>query len=228
MVTTTTTEEAPPFGVLVFHRTEGFRHESIEAGIAAIEGIGADHGFSVDATEDPSVFTGGGLAGYQVVVFLSTTGDVLDADHEAAMEGFVQSGGGFVGVHAAADTEYEWPWYEELVGAYFQSHPEPQEATLRVVAQGHPIVADMPETFSRFDEWYDFRSQPGDDVTVLVTIDETTYQGGTMGEPHPISWAHDSLGGRSFYTAIGHTVESFTDPIVLAHLRNGILWAARR
>ena len=224
----TSTTETDVFRVLVYHRTEGFRHDSIEAGIAAIEVMGEEHGFAVEATQDPETFSGEGLSEYRVIVFLNTSGDVLDRDRELAMEEFVANGGGFVGIHAAADTEYEWPWYGELVGAYFQSHPQPQEAALQVVATGHPLVAEMPESFQRFDEWYDFQSQPGDEVTVLVVIDESTYEGGTMGDTHPISWAHESLGGRSFYTAMGHTVESFSDPIVLTHLLNGILWARGR
>ena len=222
----TSTSVAGGFDVLVFHRTEGFRHSSIEAGIAAIERLGEEHGFRVAAGQDPTIFSESGLADFEVIVFLSTTGDILDPDEERAMETFVESGGGFVGVHAAADTEYDWPWFGELVGAYFDSHPDPQEAVLEVVAAGHPIVADMPATFQRFDEWYNFRAPPGEDVTLLVTIDETSYQGGSMGQSHPISWAHETLGGRSFYTAMGHTEESFTDPLVLTHLGNGILWAA--
>ena len=227
-VPATSTTETDVFRVLVYHRTEGFRHESIEAGIAAIEAMGEESGFAVEATQDLETFSGEGLSEYSVIVFLNTSGDVLDRDREGAMEEFVANGGGFVGIHSAADTEYEWPWYGELVGAYFQSHPQPQEAALQVVAPGHPLVAEMPETFQRSDEWYDFQARPGPDVTVLVVIDESTYEGGTTGDPHPISWAHDSLGGRSFYTAMGHTVESFSDPIVLAHIRNGILWAGGR
>ncbi|MGH8945964.1 MAG: ThuA domain-containing protein [Acidimicrobiia bacterium] len=222
----TSTSVAGGFDVLVFHRTEGFRHASIEAGIAAIERLSEEHGFSVVAGQDPTVFSEAGLAPFEVIVFLSTTGDVLDPEEERAMEAFVDSGGGFVGVHAAADTEYDWAWYGDLVGAYFDSHPEPQQAVLQVAAAGHPIVADIPATFERFDEWYNFRTLPGEDITLLVTIDETSYQGGTMGQPHPISWAQETLGGRSFYTAMGHTEESFTDPLVLTHLGNGILWAA--
>jgi type 1 glutamine amidotransferase len=224
----TTTSTPGGFDVLVFHRTEGFRHASIEAGIAAIEILGLEHGFTVRATEDPTVFSDSGLSPYEVVIFLSTTGDVLDGVQEQAMEEFVEAGVGFVGVHAAADTEYEWPWYGELVGTYFDSHPEPQQAALEVVTPGHPIVNGMPRSFERVDEWYNFQALPGDGITVLVTIDETSYEGGTMGEMHPISWAHETLGGRSFYTAMGHTEESFDDPLVLIHLANGILWAAQR
>lgn len=225
-VGTTSSTVSARFGVLVFHRTEGFRHASIAAGIEAVRQIGQEHHFEVVASQDPAIFSEPELAGFDVVVFLSTSGDILDAAEETTLRGFVESGGGFVGVHAAADTEYEWAWYGELVGAYFAGHPEPQEATLHVVDPAHPIVEGMPATFDRFDEWYDFGSLPGADVELLVTIDEASYQGGTMGDPHPISWAHDNLGGRSFYTAMGHTEESFTDPLFLTHLANGILWVA--
>lgn len=214
--------------VLVFHKTEAFRHESIGTGIAMIETIGEERGFTVESTEDAAAFTDSGLDRFQVVVFLSTTGDVLDREQELAMERFVERGGGFVGIHAAADTEYEWPWYGELVGAYFQRHPEPQEATLEVVSPEHPIMSGAPGSFQLFDEWYDFNSLPPESATVLVVVDETSYEGGAMGDPHPISWAHESLGGRSFYTAIGHTEESFADPVFIGHLGNAIVWAAGR
>lgn len=180
------------------------------------------------ATEDTAVFSESGLSRYDVIVFLNTTGDVLDREQELAMEEFLEAGGGFVGVHSASDTEYDWSWYGNLVGAYFDSHPEPQHADLVVVTPEHPVVRAMPETFESYDEWYNFQTLPGEGVTVLVAIDETSYEGGTMGELHPISWAHENLGGRSFYTAMGHTEESFDDPLFLTHLVNGILWAAGR
>jgi len=219
---------ASPFEVLVFHKTTGFRHSSIQAGIEALEALGGEHEFTVTATEDAAVFSESGLSRYDVVVFLNTTGDVLDRDQELGMEEFLEAGGGYVGVHSASDTEYDWSWYGNLVGAYFDSHPEPQHANLVVVTPQHPIVRAMPETFERYDEWYNFQTLPGEGVTVLVAIDETSYEGGTMGELHPISWAHENLGGRSFYTAMGHTEESFDDPLFLTHLVNGILWAAGR
>ena len=178
------------FAVLVFSRTEGFRHDSIPAGLAAIRQQGSVRGFSVDASEDPGAFTDDSLARYKAVVFLSTTGDVLNAAQEAAFERFIRGGGGFVGVHSAADTEYDWPFYGALVGAYFSGHPDIQNATIQIEDPGHPTVSSLSRTWLRRDEWYNFRRNPRGSVTVLATLDERTYSGGTMAPDHPIVWSH--------------------------------------
>lgn len=223
---TTRAQELSP-GVLVFSKTAGFRHESIPAGVEATTEIARVAGFEATATEDASVFSSSSLESYDVIVFLNTTGDVLDASQQRAMEEFIASGKGFVGVHSAADTEYEWSWYGELVGAYFDGHPEPQQARVSFADPGsHPITEGMPAEVERFDEWYDFRSQPPSDATVLATLDESTYEGGAMGDPHPITWAREVHGGRSVYTGFGHTRESFEEPLVLDLLDNSIRWAA--
>jgi len=214
------------FSALVFSKTAGFRHDSIPAGIAAIQGLGRDHHFDVVATEDAGAFTDENLARFQVVVFLSTTGDVLDAAQQAAFERYVKGGGGFAGVHAASDTEYDWPWYGELVGAYFKQHPAPQQATVKVEDPAHPSTAGLPSRWSRTDEWYDFRTDPRGTSHVLASLDEKTYTGGTMGADHPISWCRDLDGGRSWYTGMGHTAESFSDPLFLSHLLGGLRTAA--
>jgi type 1 glutamine amidotransferase len=217
---------APSFPVLVFSRTEGFRHDSIPAGIAAIRQQGSLRGFSVDASEDAAAFTDESLARYKAVVFLSTTGDVLDASQQAAFERFVRRGGGFVGVHSAADTEYDWPFYGALVGAYFLNHPAIQSATVQIADASHPTTASLPRTWVRRDEWYNFRQNPRSRVTVLATLDEGTYSGGTMAPDHPIVWSHIHEGGRAWYTAGGHTVESFAEPLFAEHLGKAVLWAA--
>jgi type 1 glutamine amidotransferase len=214
------------FALLVFSRTVGFRHDSIPAGIAAIRALGSQHGFEVDATEAPGTFSDEGLARYRVVVFLNTTGAVLDAGQHAAFERFIARGGGFVGIHSAADTEYDWPWYGKLVGAYFRSHPVIQSATLNVVDPAHVSTRDLPAQWTRIDEWYNFRNVPGPDVSVLIRIDEPSYKGGTMGGDHPMAWCHAYGGGRAWYTAVGHTIESYSDRLFLQHLRGGIAWAA--
>jgi type 1 glutamine amidotransferase len=220
-----TTAPREPVQVLVFHKTAGYRHGSIPAGIEAIASLSAEYGFTVTATEDASVFTESSLAAYDVIVFLSTTGDILDEHQERAMEHFIEAGHGFVGVHAAADTEYDWPWYGKLVGAYFDSHPDPQPATVDVVA-AHPTTQDLARTLTMSDEWYNFQALPGSDVTILATLDETSYNGGSMGELHPIAWAHEYDGGRAFYTAFGHSDESYSEPLVLTLLANAILWVS--
>ncbi|WP_214323511.1 ThuA domain-containing protein [Nonomuraea sediminis] len=214
----------PPGGggdVLVFSRTAGYRHDSIAAGIQAIKNMG----FKVTATEDPAAFTAGNLAGYKAVVFLSTTGDVLDAAQQAAFESYIKAGGGYAGVHAAADTEYDWPFYGELVGAWFSSHPAIQQAKVKVEDRAHPATAHLPATWTRTDEWYNYRTNPRATAHVLATLDESSYSGGAMGADHPISWCKTYQGGRSFYTGLGHTAESFSDPAFLQHLKGGIAYA---
>ena len=219
-------QAAEPFAVLVFSKTAGFRHDSISAGVAALQALGGQDGFRVDATEDSQAFTDGNLRKYRVVVFLSTTGEVLDADGRAAFERYIRAGGNFVGIHAATDTGYEWPWYGGLVGNYFRRHPVIQSATLTVADASHPSTRALPIRWQRTDEWYDFRNDLAEDVTVLVRIDEATYRGGRMGANHPMAWCHDYEGGRAWYTALGHTIQSYSEPLFLEHLRGGIAWAA--
>ncbi|SFD72171.1 ThuA domain-containing protein [Streptomyces aidingensis] len=214
------------FNALVFSKTAAFRHGSIEAGVAAIEALGAEHGFDVTATEDASVFNDEDLAQYEVVIWLSTTGDVLNDSQQAAFERYIRAGGGYAGVHAAADTEYDWAWYGELVGAYFSGHPAPQQATVKVEDPAHPSTAGLPVQWERTDEWYDYRTNPRGDVHVLASLDESTYSGGTMGAEHPISWCQIHDGGRSWYTGMGHDNASFSDPLFLDHLLGGIRSAA--
>ena len=212
----------PRFAVLVFSKTTGFRHDSIPHGIAAIKTLGADHGFSVDSTEDAARFTDAELARFKVVVFLSTTGDILDDGQKAAFERYIRSGGGFAGIHSASDTEYQWAWYGRLVGAYFASHPEIQHATVRIEDLGHASTEGLPQIWERTDEWYNFRNNPRGTVHVLATLDEATYSGGKMGADHPIAWCQVIDGGRSWYTAMGHTKESYAEPLYRLHLLGGI------
>jgi cytochrome c len=216
----------PQFAVLVFSKTTGFRHDSIPQGITAIKALGADHGFAVDSTEDAARFTDAALARYKVVVFLSTTGDILDDGQKAAFERYIRSGGGFAGIHSASDTEYRWAWYGRLVGAYFASHPEIQPATVRIEDPDHPSTKSLPATWRRTDEWYNFRSNPRGAVHILATLDESTYSDGKMGTDHPIAWCQVIDGGRSWYTAMGHTVESYAEPLFRLHLVGGIKSAA--
>ncbi|MFF0726058.1 ThuA domain-containing protein [Streptomyces sp. NPDC004134] len=212
--------------VLVFSKTAGFRHDSIPDGIATIQQLGADNGFTVDTTENAAVFTPGTLQQYDAVVFLSTTGDVLDAKQQRAFENYVRGGGGYVGVHAAADTEYDWPFYGGLVGAYFDSHPQIQQATVEVEDHDHPATAHLGDQWVRTDEWYNYRTNPREQARVLATLDEGSYSGGNMGGDHPISWCQTYESGRSFYTGLGHTKESYAEPEFRTHLLGGIQYAA--
>jgi len=216
------------FDVLVFSRTAAFRHDSIAAGITAIQQLGAANNFSVTATEDPAAFTDANLAQYEAVVFLLTTGDVLDDTQQGAFERYIADGHGYVGIHSAADTEYNWPWYGGLVGAYFLSHPAIQQATIKVADRVFPGMAGLPQRWVRTDELYNYQTNPRGKVHVLATLDETTYAPGTgaMGFDHPISWTQEYGGGRSFYTGLGHTIASYSEPLFRQHILGGIQWAA--
>ncbi|RPK88818.1 ThuA domain-containing protein [Streptomyces sp. ADI98-10] len=211
--------------VLVFSKTAGFRHDSIPAGVEALKQIGKDTNITVDSTESAAQFTTSNLARYDAVAFLSTTGDVLDAEQQKAFENYVATGGGYVGIHAAADTEYDWEFYGGLVGAYFDSHPQIQPATIRVEDHDHPATAHLEDEWQRTDEWYNYGTNPRDKAKVLATLDETTYTGGNMKGDHPISWCQTYEGGRSFYTGLGHTKESYAEPEFRGHLLGGLRYA---
>ncbi len=213
--------------VLVFSKTEGFRHESIPAGIQAIKDLGEKEGFKVDATEDADHFIEENLQQYATVVFLNTTQDVLNVQQQSHFERYIQAGGGFVGIHAAADTEYDWPWYGKLVGAYFESHPNNpnvRSAMCHVVDHGHTSTDSLPDSFQKVDEFYNFY-HINPDINVLITIDESTYEGGTNGDEHPMTWYHQFDGGRAFYTAFGHTEETFSEPEFIQILNGGLRYA---
>ncbi len=217
------------FRVLVFSKTTGFRHAAqINAGTALIKSLGSAHGFAVDATEDASRFAASNLGQYAAVVFLNTTGDVLEAAQQTAFESFVRSGGGLVGVHSAADTEYGWPFYGAALGAWFQSHPAVQSADVAVVDGTHPSTAHLPAKFSHRDEWYNFRTNPAKNpnIRVLLTLDEKTYSGGTMGSVHPIAWYQSVGAGRSWYTGLGHDPAAYSAAFFQQHLLGGILFAS--
>ncbi|MEY4627694.1 MAG: hypothetical protein RLZZ595_20, partial [Bacteroidota bacterium] len=189
-----------------------------------IQQLGKENGFAVDTTENAELFTDANLKQYNAVVFLSATGDVLNHSQQAAFERYIQSGGNYVGIHAATDCEYFWPWYGKLSGAYFKSHPRNQKAKLIVSDRTHISTSHLPEVWERVDEWYNFKQVP-DHVKVLISIDETSYQGGENGSNHPMAWYHEYDGGRSFYTELGHTNESFSEPFFLQHILGGIKYA---
>lgn len=214
--------------LLVFSRTVGFRHDSISDGLTALTGLAQQHGFGLSSTEDAGHFNDAELAPYAAIIFMSTTGDILNPEQQAAFERYMAAGHGYVGVHAAADCEYDWPFYGKVVGAYFKGHSQPTAAQLTPEPVTHPALTGLPSPWSRTDEWYGFQTNPRPSVTVILTVDETTYAAdtGAMGPDHPVAWFHTNAGGRSFYTALGHTRESFTEPLFLAHLLGGIQWAA--
>ena len=213
--------------VLIFSKTNGYRHQSIPAGIAAIKKLGLENKFSVDATEDSLAFTDENLAKYKAVIFLNPTMNVLGDEQQKAMENFIRKGGGFVGIHAATDCEYNWPWYVKMVGASFLSHPAQQVAKLIVVDKKNKATKHLPDVWERKDEWYNFKNM-NPDVKVLLKIDEASYNGGKNGDNHPMAWYHAYDGGRAFYTGLGHTNESFSEPAFLEHLLGGIKYALKK
>ena len=217
--------QGPP-KLLVFSKTMAFKHASIPSGIAALEKLGQENDFVIDTTTNGELFTDENLAQYSAVVFLSTTGNVLNAREEAAFERYIQAGGGYVGIHAAADTEYDWGWYNKLVGAQFLSHPAgTPEADFIIKDKNHPATEFFTDTiWHRTDELYNYKNIY-DGINVLVTADESTYEGGENGDYHPMGWYHDFDGGRAFYTAAGHTDESFSEELFLKHLLGGINYA---
>ena len=222
------TSFAKPPKILVFSKTTTFYHESIPEGIVAIQLIGKQKGFDVDTTKDASVFTDENLKQYAAIVFLNATDANNTAFTEAqknALMHFIQSGKGFVGVHAASDAHYDWPWYNKLVGAFFKSHPAQQEATLHVTDSNFIATKGLPSSWKHFDEWYNYKETNWNDVHVLLTVDEKTYTGGENGDLHPVCWYHDYDGGRSFYLGLGHTKECYTDPLFLKILTGGIVYA---
>lgn len=199
------TAPAAAMKLLVFSKTKGFRHASIGPGKLAIMQMGTAKGFAVDTTEDAAKFNEKNLKQYKAVVFLSTTGDVLDNGQQADFERYIQAGGGYIGIHAASDTEYDWPWYNKLVGAYFSSHPgnpNVQKGMMYVLDKNHPATKELPDQFERTDEFYDFKSYQKDLVKPLIRVDEKTYKDGKMGDFHPMSWYHEL------------TVAGFSTPIL--------------
>ncbi|MEK6152709.1 ThuA domain-containing protein [Flavobacteriaceae bacterium 3-367] len=219
-----------PDQILVFTKTAGYRHGSIEKGVATLKELSKAHNFEITHTEDAEQFNPDVLDKYALVIFLSTTMDVLGNDQQRSFEGYIRSGGSFMGIHAASDTEYNWPWYGKLVGAYFESHPNNpnvRQAKMDVLDKAHPATAHLEDTWVRKDEWYNYKNI-NPDLKVLINLDESSYEGGTNGENHPIAWYHEFDGGRAFYTGGGHTKASYDEPNFQKHLLGGILYCLNR
>ncbi|HOX84331.1 MAG TPA: ThuA domain-containing protein [Chryseolinea sp.] len=227
---------AQQFKALLFTKTDGFHHESIQEGVAAMRLVASRNNFTIDWHENAAVFNDKELEKYSVVIFLNTTGNILNEAQQAAFEKFIKAGKGFVGIHSASDTEYEWPWYTRMVGMMFKIHPQQQTAYLKVEDSNFPGMERFPKKLLWTDEWYEFSTPPkATDLHFLVSVDEKTYspnakwgdnEGKGMGTFHPISWYHNYDGGRSFYTALGHIPLTFSDQTFLDHLYGGIYWAA--
>ena len=247
---------AEPYKVLVVGKTYGYRHSHIDETTNAVIALGKEHGFTVDVWDPPipgrtagqpglsmttTPFTSTeALSQYATIMFASPvdgTNDknpdrprTLDNAELAAFQGYIRQGGGFVGLHAATDEMHAVPWFSKLTGgsARFLSHPAQQQATMVVESPNHPSTTMLPKEWSRFDEWYNFTSNPREDVHVLITLDESTYDpgNGAMGADHPIAWCHNFEGGRSWYEGAGHVESSYSDPVFLEHLLGGLEWTA--
>ena len=209
--------------VLIFSKTKGFRHASIEHGRTIIADLCLKNNIAVDSTEDASNFTFNNLKKYDALIFLNTTGDLFNEKQQEALVKYIQNGGGFMGIHAATDAEYEWEWYGKMVGGYFMSHPKQQNAKIKVINKDHPSTSMLPDEIERWDEWYNFKNV-NPDITVLATLDESSYEGGEMNGNHPIVWCHEFDGGKIFYTGFGHTDATFDEPLMQKHMLGGILW----
>ncbi len=207
--------------IIIFTKTVEYRHESIPAGVQALEELADDHQVATLHTEDANYFHADSLSRFDAIIFLNTTGDILNDEQQSAFKNFVENGGGFVGIHAATDTEYDWLWYGEMIGGYFDGHPEIQQATVRIVDDNHTSTASLPEEWVRKDEWYNYRDL-NPDINVLLNLDESTYEGGQHGKDHPIAWYHNYGDARIFYTGGGHMAENFREELFREHLWGGV------
>jgi type 1 glutamine amidotransferase len=214
--------------VLIFSLTKGYHHASIANGNQFFMALGQQYGFGVDTTTDATKFNKDTLARYKAVVWLNTTGDVLNVDQQTSFVQYIHAGGGYMGIHAATDTEFDWPWYNSLAGGYFNGHPGPknvQDGKMITLDKKFPATAHFPDSFQHRDEFYNFKSLKTDSLHFLVRVDEKSYEQGKMGEFHPMAWYHEFEGGRAFYSAFGHTAESFSTPLIMEHFRKGLQWA---
>jgi len=223
------------FKALLVTTTRGWHHESIHSGVLAIQELGRKNYFDVVLFEDPNSFTDKNLEQYQVVIFLNTTGDIFDSTQQKVMERFIQSGKGYVGIHSASDTEYDWDWYTKMVGRMFYIHPVIQTARLNVLDTSFSGLQGFAGNKLWTDEWYQFGAEKIPGLNYILAVDESSYnpkvdwgtkKGEGMGKFHPIAWYHNYDGGRAFYTALGHNPADFSDPAFLNHIYAGIFWAA--
>jgi type 1 glutamine amidotransferase len=223
------------FKALLVTTTRGWHHESLHSGVIALKEMGVKNFFDVVLWENPAGFTDKFLQDFQVVIFLNTTGDIFDSTQQKVMERFIQSGKGYVGIHSASDTEYDWDWYTKLVGRMFVIHPLVQTARLKVLDGKFPGLQGFADGRLWTDEWYQFGPEKVTDLNYILGVDETSYnpkvqwgekKGEGMGQLHPLAWYHNFDGGRAFYTALGHLPTNFSEPAFLNHLYAGIFWGA--
>ncbi|MBK8921723.1 MAG: ThuA domain-containing protein [Saprospirales bacterium] len=207
--------------ILIFNKTEFYFHESTDAGTEALQQLCRYNNIRTDVTDDAEVFTEEKLRQYNAVIFLNTAGDVLNYKQEAAFERYIGAGGGFVGIHTAIDTEHNWKWYGKLIGGRFESAADVQQATLNVFDSSHNATKHLNTTWAHADEWFNLKDVDPS-ARVLLTLDERSCQGGTMGAFHPVSWYREYEGARVFFTALGHTKAAYSGQDFLKHLLGGL------
>jgi type 1 glutamine amidotransferase len=214
--------------ILIFNKANGFVHKSIEAGTEAIISLQETYPFTITTSNDSLVFRDSILTNYDVILFMSTSGVIFDDEGRVAFQKFIRDGGGFVGVHGASTTEYDWAWFGKMIGNHFDDHPKIQKAKLQILKNDEPSTKHLQSIWDWEDEWYNWRNEFDPNVEVLITVDEKTYEGGKHGDFHPISWRQEFEGGRSWYTAIGHEIESYNDANFMQHIAGGIIWVSKK
>lgn len=214
--------------ILVFTKANGFKHAAIQKGAETVKEMEKIYPFKVTVSDDSLMFSEQSLKQFDVALFMNTTGNILGNEEKLAFQNFIRNGGGFVGVHAASDTEHDWDWFDQLVGTHFSDHPRIQKAKLNVLKNDTPSTKHLPKVWEMTDEWYNWKHDLDPSIEVLITIDETTYEGGKHGDNHPISWRHEFEGGKVWFTALGHVLENFDDENFIKHLAGGIKWAASK
>ncbi len=218
--------QAKSIKILVFSKTNGFRHKSIPAAKEALIKMANQQSWVLTFTEDSLAFNEyKSLKQYKAVVFLMTTGKVLGTKQEEIFQKYIEKGGGLITLHTGTDCEMNWDWYMNTIGGKFKNHPKQQQAKFLVEDSTHPSTKSLPRTWMHFDEIYNFVSPVITSAHILISVDETSYSGGTMGNNHPIAWYDYSKKGRVFQTALGHTDNCYVDKDMLAHVIGGINWA---
>src|SRR5262245_26438671 len=217
---------AQPIRVLMLTATAGYRHDSIPIARSTMAEIASRQGYIVNATESLADINASSLSSTNVLMFALTTGELaFDASQKDAIVRFVEGGGGFIGVHSAADTLYGWPDYGRIVGAYFKEHPWTRQGTVTVEDSMHSVTAGLGSSFSLVEEFYTFQTNPRSASHVLLSLDAASV--GAQGD-YPLSWTQTIGRGRSYYNALGHFNDTWTDARFQRQITNAIAWVAQR
>ena len=220
--------------VLIYTRNgKGYVHENIAASVEALKKLCGKNKWTVESSDDASVFTTENLKRFNCIIFSNTNNEGFDTEEQkAAFVAYTRAGGGFVGIHSASGSERKWPWFAAMLGGRFVRHPALQSFTIKVIDRNHPSTAFLNERWEWEDECY-YTNNLNPDIHVLLAADLTTinddkkaeYPGQTFGDLFPLAWYHEFDGGRQFYTSLGHKAEYYQDEKFLKHLEGGIRWA---